>query len=922
MPEDVSIRIRVGVDSASLNASKQGMTALQRRFAGLRTETQRMYNDLDEVRKMLMEAGEEADKTSQRVGFFQSILERFRQLRAKISSDGGDGGGGESDRKSTIGQLRESARLLRGLGQAGVDAASQLIGPFTGLVTTLTQLGNTIGPATLATAALTAAATIFNHLAEQAARRYREISDATLRQVRVEEMRLNLREKGASEDILKESELLQTQRAILERGLKQLLIEQRYQFASLPQNKIVIGIGEIIQAVRGGAGESLLDLLANEARAIVDMTGPQLLELAKNFDGAKEVAGELAQVLDKLALYESEIANIRAREARQAEVELALSEQRLKNEALAAGARLDTTGLASARSEIVRQINDVNRLLDALANFGEENEFAQKAINDLNKQLSDLRVKESYLVTITAPLVEAREREAQAQKQAITEMQRAIKVIEDEAAARRLARTATSESIAARRDEISQEIITAQRVIDALRSQASGNEEARKKIEEYTQKIQDLRAETERLTRITEPLVRQREQEAMMRQSVERRNEAIINAVLNYDRDVERIEQDAYRQRANIQQRYNDTLVNIAKRAAEDAANALQRLNEKRIQLQRSFAQSESDALQRQIIRRIEAQIDFQRAELKAAQDHAARLEEIRRNAQRREEDLILNRDFAALFKSRRDTGFALEDANREAMEASRERARKFAEQEADAAAAYERERQLRAAKFAQDLADAQAQYVKERQLAEQKRAEALQNALIERNQAIQQARENANALLQERRAALQRELADAADFGRRKIEVERAALERGLQMIGATIDRFTANQLRRLSAEIAAAQQMRTRIENPSRMPLVVVPRGSGSGIVQRRASGGNVQAGGIYLVNEPGSSRREGFNNIPFPPMMGLFIPQTSGVVNKDTGSNSISLTFNVTGAQEPQVTAQAIQQVVVQTLQRLLA
>lgn len=923
MSNPVSAQIKLGIDTTALNAAKQGLSTLEKRIAALTAEARQADAAARKAGGAIGGSGKDAERTAAQLSRLKALLQQVRGAYKELEGVEEPGSPAQrrplpNNRAAGFSRIAVQGRTVAGtLGGAAAFGAEAFGDSAAGLRDFAGALGGVsalLTPAGIAMAALGVATALFNVRAQEAAQRYKEISDATLKAIRIEEQRNAVRERGTSEGVQKDIETLTRQRAVLQEGLRTLLEERVVGFAKQQQNVGAILVGEAAKAL-GAQSESLLDLLKKDFARISTLSAEELVKLAEGFDGASAVAGQLSQVLEQLTINESELANVRAREARQLQAQIALQDARLQNEARAAGRTLDADGLSAAREALQKQVEETENLIAALIDLGGGNEFAQEAIRGLNEELGVLLVRQRLLESETAPLVAAREREAQATREATAETQRIIKALEDDAAARRAALQATSEGVAARRAEIVTEIDNARRVVERLRLQGGANEEAQRKIEEYTRKIEELSAETDRLTRITEPLVRQREREAQFQQQIEQRNAALTGAVLRYEDDVARIEEDAYKQRASVQQRYNDDLVNIAKRAADDAATALARLQERRAGLLIAAQQAERDAQNRAAQQRLDAQINYQRDEAKAASDHAQRLQDIQRNAQRREQDLILSRDFAGLFRSRRDTGFALEDANREAQQASGERAAQFRQQQADAAAAFEQDRQQRAAKFAQDLADAAVQYAKERALAEQKRAEAIALAVQERDAALQAARDAAIAAQNARKAAFQQELADIADFGRRKAEVERAALERGLQLIGATIDRYTAQQLARLGNEIARAEAARGRVEAAARVSS------GGGGVIQRRASGGAVQAGQSYLVNEPNSSGREGFNNTRFPPSLGLFIPQTSGTVNKDMGGSPISLTFNVTGTQDPQLTAQAIQRIVLRTLQEVV-
>lgn len=354
------------------------------------------------------------------------------------------------------------------------------------------------------------------------------------------------------------------------------------------------------------------------------------------------------------------------------------------------------------------------------------------------------------------------------------------------------------------------------------------------------------------------------------------RDKALVGAQQKYEDDVKNIELGSLQKRAEIQKQYNDEFIKIARDNAKAQAAALRKLEEKREDLAREIANSEADATRSANLAQMDAVIQFQRGEAQAAIEHQRDLESIRRNAQRRERDLILNRDFLGLFKSREQTGFDLADAQRTANQGATDRAAQFQAQQADAARAFEQERAQRQVEYQRRLAEAVIAFNRERAEIERNRIEALIEARNARARELAELRTGTSALLAERRRGAQQELQIASQTAATRARIEDALLQRARKM------------LEGLSAA--------------TRTPV-------------RRAAGGGLFAGQDALVNEPGSSGRESFSNlrgtVPLPGF-GLFTPLTPGKVNAEPGrSVSLQQHNEIHGASDPAATARLIDQ-----------
>lgn len=370
------------------------------------------------------------------------------------------------------------------------------------------------------------------------------------------------------------------------------------------------------------------------------------------------------------------------------------------------------------------------------------------------------------------------------------------------------------------------------------------------------------------------------------------RNTKLASAVQEYDQDVASIEQNSLERRAEIQKDYNDKLVEIARDAAKAADDALSRLQDRRAELARDFAKGEQDAARKGEQERFDAVVDAQRQERDAYRDHLKRLEDIRRDAQRAEEDAILNRDFSALFRIRRDTGDNLNDANRDFIQERQARQQQLADRLTDLARQAEQERQQRLAQYQQNLADAQAQYIRDRQEAERQRQQALAEARNARNRQLQEERQAYQSSLQSRKAALVAELRMIADYGQQRIQLESQYLQRSLDIL-------------------RTAQNSQTRINNflkPAKMA----------------AFGASLSGGEPAIVNEFGSSGRETFTGpggTVALPGFGMFTPFSGGKVNANRGGVVLNQTNNITSGANAEAVAKLVEQRTTKLLENVL-
>lgn len=363
--------------------------------------------------------------------------------------------------------------------------------------------------------------------------------------------------------------------------------------------------------------------------------------------------------------------------------------------------------------------------------------------------------------------------------------------------------------------------------------------------------------------------------------------------------DIARINEQAAEKRADLEKRYQENIVNITEQAAESAAKALDKLKQSQADLKRDLDRDTASTARKQADEELQARIDYAREDEKALRDHLTNLKRIREDAQDREFEQALNRDFASLFFSRRDTTKQLtrsnEDFNAERQQRQLDLQNRLADMRVQAAQEA-RERQIQ---YQQRLADARAAYERERVDIEANRQQQLAKARA--NYATDQAELSANLAKQiaARRTAYRTELDELNKALAAKIKAELAA--QSSLITGAT---KTAGIISGIFNAIGS---------------LFKAPTPA------KRAGGGPLGAGVLAAVNEPGSSGAEswmsGGKRYAFPGP-GLFLPTQAGVVDANKGGGgksvgSISMPINISGVTDPVAVGKIVEQKVASAL-----
>lgn len=350
---------------------------------------------------------------------------------------------------------------------------------------------------------------------------------------------------------------------------------------------------------------------------------------------------------------------------------------------------------------------------------------------------------------------------------------------------------------------------------------------------------------------------------------VNERNDRVAATQQKYEDDVARIEEQSLAKRTEIEKQYATKLVDIARKAADDSAAALQKLQQQREDLATSLGRDLSKDERDAAVKRLDIQINAQREETRAYQQHQRELEQIRKDAYAREVGFLLDRNFLGLYQSRLQTSRDIERSNEQFTGDRGTRREDIANQLQDLQRSIQQQRQERLIAYQQQLQDAQTAYKRELQLVQQRRIAELELA----------------------RQTEQAALRDAQNAATNELRIRKAAYDKELQLVSLYGAAYVAANDKIQQALITRAEQRLAMINGASGGSTNTVIGGDMRRLLQR-AAGGGLNRGDVSLVNERG---REGFNGVPFPPGLGVFMPVQSGTVQPGEG-RVIQATFNI--------------------------
>lgn len=208
---------------------------------------------------------------------------------------------------------------------------------------------------------------------------------------------------------------------------------------------------------------------------------------------------------------------------------------------------------------------------------------------------------------------------------------------------------------------------------------------------------------------------------AQMRDQIEAQqdiNAALIETAREYETERVNIEEATTQKLLDLQNTYADRVTDAVNKYVEDVGRATDRLRQQRADLLRDAQRDTADAERTARADRLEEQIAFNLETEKQARDLQRELLTIRENALLQEIDLIRNRDFAGLMRSRMERNQGLDAAVDTFNAEQKEREIAFRAQQQQTNRQLEFEAESRRVAFERALVDSQAQYQRELDLA------------------------------------------------------------------------------------------------------------------------------------------------------------------------------------------------------------
>lgn len=257
-----------------------------------------------------------------------------------------------------------------------------------------------------------------------------------------------------------------------------------------------------------------------------------------------------------------------------------------------------------------------------------------------------------------------------------------------------------------------------------------------------------------------------------------------------YLNDREKIEDTWQDSRLKAADKYQSKLVDIAEAAVKASEDLLNKLEQKRDDIRTKFEQQETDAATDFQQDALDRQIKFQREEARAAEQHQRDIQQIIKDAQEREQDLILNRDFSGLFSLKQETNKQIEEANQNYEDQRRARLEAFQNENEDAQRHFIEDEQQRQVNYERQLQQAQLQYQREYAQAAKNRNDALQKAADAYSKELQLASDKHQKALDMAAKAELAELAVIKQGNDQKLQLEQQFYQQSLAFEAAYLAR------------------------------------------------------------------------------------------------------------------------------------
>lgn len=844
-----------GVTAAADQAGKSLKDAFSRSEGAIKAD----QKAVDDLRKSLGEAAQEADKVSKAGGGSGGIagISGLRRTGSALSQLGLSDVGGAVSRAGDIQQVIKEASLLGDAFQklpaplgAVAGQASALAAPLGATAAGLAGVAIVAAPIALALADVAIWMKLLQDSAERAgkaekARYEQEVEDIN----RLAEVRRKARAESSQQSAQETADLV-AKRADEQKELDRLKAGK----AQIDADYAALG-GAFDPKTRGdlkAAGEENQKAIDAQLKKLDDLNQQfisntqELDPLIAKHEAERKAVSDLVTASDAKAsadkLQKDAIEQITAATANHSVASLK-DEQAVLANIQAAGKAADER-IAQNRAQVASN----NALIEGLQKLGPNNEAATAKIKDLQEQNAKLAIETEQLVKVAAPLIKQRQDEAAADVKAAHANAQVLDSIKSKL-----------EDGAKKAEQAGKAV---QKAIDeALADRAKADE----RVATLQQKFNDQSAAIEA-----------------------RDKEARLSAFQKYEDTVAGIEQKSLEARADLQTKYADQLVDIAQRAADDAAKALKGLQQKQADLRTGLGRDEEKAGRDAADKVLDIQIKSQREERTALEEHLQRVKEIRQGDYVQDQKDLLDRNFQAIYLRRLGQTQQIEQENTKFTADRRKREQTITDEVQDAQRQAQITRRERLIAFEQANADAKLAYQRERQAAEQARQIALRDAAISRNRELEQ-----------QRIAKQRELAAANQAYQRELNDLTAKLAREKVTLSNAYDAELKTAALYGKARVEAEKKTQQALLDQANVRLRALQGGSSGGAsrpaghgVAEFAGGGYMEAGQIGMVNEPGSTRRESFNGVPLPGA-GLFIPSQAGYVNPNGEGVSKSVT-----------------------------
>jgi hypothetical protein len=455
-----------------------------------------------------------------------------------------------------------------------------------------------------------------------------------------------------------------------------------------------------------------------------------------------------AEIEDAIARDKAALATVQAEKAAREAATKAAIEQA---DAIIKAAEKEDNAIKGVAAEIAK-----NNLINGV----------KEGMDDLNKKEADLTASIKRNTEEVLPAVAARENETTAIKANSDALIASADNAYQAAVKTQQLQGLTKEQAEKQQEQLNVQIKGTLDALNVLESSGDKSDAVQAKIKAYNDQLDKLGSEYSQITDLLNQNVLASEAEKKARQDS-------IAVAKKYREDIQNIENQADSAGKASAQKYSDTVVQIAEQATKAAEDSLRKLQEKQADLATSFAQGESDARRKAQQDALDAQIKFQRTEANEAKNHERDLQKIRKDAADKEQDLILNRDFAGLFQLKRDTAKQIDESNSNYVQQRQDRLEAFKQEQGDRQQQFAQEEQARIENYQRQLAAAQIAYQREQEQAARNRRDALVKAQQQYNQELTLINQKYTQELKARQAAAIQELQIIAQGDSAKLALE-----------------------------------------------------------------------------------------------------------------------------------------------------